>query len=218
MANFRIQRIRSCSQCGEILAQRCDKCLSHPERKPRIVELYDWPEILQTGHCGCLLIQCQRPGCTNKKWRYAKLHNKEGKSESKNFCCSPKCAALVANMSKVAKIEVKCSYCNATKMVWPSILRLRREIFCRRDHHYLWVCQQNFNRRIAKRDKYEKEELLQLLHCPECRTEVECLPKRDTILCPDFICSKGHKFSVRKVQERYMYDGKLKTKKEIALV
>lgn len=137
MTTFHVQRIRSCSQCGDVLPQKCGGCLAHPDRKPRIIELYDWPPILATGPCGCLLIQCQAPDCTNKRWRYPFLKNKEGKSVAKTFCCSPKCATTIANSAKAKKIKVNCAYCEKLKEVWPSVLKARRNIYCKPECHYL---------------------------------------------------------------------------------
>ena len=69
MSTFKVQRIRSCVQCGDLLALKCKTCLKHPDRKPRVVELYDWPQVLKTAECGCCIqFQCQLPGCTKTRW------------------------------------------------------------------------------------------------------------------------------------------------------
>ncbi len=56
---MKVQRVRWCSQCESLLPLKCTKCLSHPERTPKQVELFDLPEILETGPCGCVRFACQ---------------------------------------------------------------------------------------------------------------------------------------------------------------
>lgn len=188
MKLFKVQYIRSCSQCGDVLPQKCEQCKVHPDRKPRIIELFDWPQILQTGPCGCCIqIQCQRPGCSTKFWRYVRLHSKTGKATSRNVVCGKACAIALAGSAKAKKVEAPCAYCGAVKTLVPSILKVRRHIFCNPSHHYLWVRKMRFEAIEAARAALEAEDDAALLFCAVCRDVVEC--KRSGRL---YQCSKGH--------------------------
>lgn len=165
METLRFQKIRACVQCEEILSLKCERCLKHPDRKPRVIELYEWPPILRVGPCGCLLIACQAPGCRNTKWRYPRLHSKEGKAVSQTFCCSPKCAAKVAASTLKTSIEVACACgCGKKFTKQPAVLKLRRHVYFSQEHHYKHVRRMNFETKQKKLIIAEKDNLA-LLEC-----------------------------------------------------
>ena len=165
---IKIVRVRFCDQCGDPLAKKCKNCLKHPERKLKVVELYDFPTPLKVAECGCcILLQCQRPGCSNTFWRYIKLRGKEKKSRARNFVCGTTCAAAVANSCKAQKVAVSCSYCGKVKQIQPSVFKLRRHFFCSSEHHYLW--QQKQSAEAIKQDERRA-----MVECPHCKVIVEC--------------------------------------------
>lgn len=105
---FKVQFIRSCVQCGDVLSLKCKSCVKHPKRKPRVIEYHDWPEILEAGPCGCCIkIACQSPGCSKAMWRYTG-HVKGGKSLTKRFFCSKPC---FHRGNTLERVQVSCSYC-----------------------------------------------------------------------------------------------------------
>ena len=171
---FKIQRVRSCLQCGELLSRKCTRCLIHPERKPKIIELYDWPKILETGPCGCIKIACQLLGCKNTYWRYPRLHYKTAKSVARNLYCSKKCSANAANIAKGNRaVKAFCSFCGMAKMVIPAILKVRQHVFCHSEHHYLFVRKKKAEADYAKQ-VIKNVDNLALLSCEgNCRDVTE---------------------------------------------
>ena len=167
MSVFRVQRIRSCVQCGSVLGLKCGKCVKHPGRKLRVIELFDWPEILRTAQCGCCIeISCQLPGCKKTIWKYIRLRGKEKKSVARKLYCSNACAARAAGLSIKTRVRVPCAYCGkiVEKQQWA--LKLRNYVYCKQECHYLHVRQLAFD---AKKDAREKENRgqgsLALLEC-----------------------------------------------------
>ncbi len=165
MSVFHVQRIRSCVQCGEILSQKCDKCQAHPNRKPQIIELFDFPPVLATAECKCCIkLRCQREGCQNTFWRYIRLHYSVAKARSRNFYCSSTCAAKASPATKSTSIDTPCAYCGKIVAKQPAILKLRRHVFCNPSHHYLFVKKSRFDadkgKKIIEREM-EKQALLQ---------------------------------------------------------
>lgn len=178
MTTFKIQRIRSCTQCKSILPVKCEKCVSHPERKPTVVELYDWPEILETGPCWCCIrIRCQLSGCTNTPWKYVKLRSRTGKTTAKSLFCSHTCSAKAAGATRANSVKLPCSYCSKPVSKRPSILKLRRDVYCNHECHYLNVKKQTFElkqaKKLAEKVILEADENKALLDCIKCKSVTE---------------------------------------------
>lgn len=97
---MKIQLIRWCRQCECLLPRRCLACIKHPERKPRVVELYGMPPILYRNSCGCVGFKCQRVGCLQIAYFHPRADGTLGK---KNRFCSPACVRADTAAAKVAK-------------------------------------------------------------------------------------------------------------------
>ena len=101
---IKIQKIHECRQCGDLLPLKCLKCLAHPDRKPRIVELYGLPPILETGPCGCVRIACEREGCARSVWRRV---YQVAKHPSR--FCGDSCARIFQAARRNTQQEVTCA-------------------------------------------------------------------------------------------------------------
>lgn len=97
---IRVQRIRWCTQCECMLPKRCAKCVAHPDRKPRMVEIFGAPQVLATNECGCVKIRCQRPGCQATMWRHPRA---DGTLGYRNHFHEPQCVRFVTAAAKKAK-------------------------------------------------------------------------------------------------------------------
>jgi hypothetical protein len=107
---IKVQRVRvPCVQCGGSLGTRCAACRENPERSERVVEYYDWPEILEVCPCKCSVrIRCQRPGCEKTMWRNCR-NTRRGLSRSASLFCSPQCNCAVQNAAKRTSVLVDCA-------------------------------------------------------------------------------------------------------------
>ena len=102
-----IQRVRWCSCCEKMLPKTCTECVKHPDRKPRMVEIFGAPHILATNECGCVKIRCQRPGCLETMWRHPRA---DGTLGYRNHFCCPQCVRLVTAAAKrAARVAYVCS-------------------------------------------------------------------------------------------------------------
>ena len=106
---MKVQRVRFCRQCQELLPTRCSKCIVHPERKPRIVSIYDSPPILATGPCGCVKISCQYAGCKAKRFMWRRLKH-DGTLAQHNHYCTQECARADIAQARTTRVTVTCSY------------------------------------------------------------------------------------------------------------
>lgn len=139
MSAFKVQRIRSCVQCGTVLSVKCKGCAAHPDRKPRVVEYFGWPEILQVCPCKCsVMLRCQRVGCANTMWRN-KTHNHNGLSRSANLYCSKRCNLVTLNATKDTTVMVPCGWHECKKPVRrrAAMLKTFKSAYCRPDHYFL---------------------------------------------------------------------------------
>jgi hypothetical protein len=124
-----------CIQCEEKLPDLCAKCLKHPDRKPRVVEIYDAPTILKTNECGCVGFKCARKVCTNPKlvWRHPKA---DGTLGYKNHFCSPECVrAETAEAKKAKRVTMPCSCPCRRPITRPaSMMKAKRVYFSPKCH------------------------------------------------------------------------------------
>ncbi len=161
-----IQRISYCTQCECPLPKKCSSCVKHPDRKPRIVEIFDAPPVLSINSCGCVQIQCQRAGCHARVWRHPRA---DGTLGNKNHFCSPACVRLVTAQAKVAqRVTAPCSCgCGRTVTRSNSLMRAKRVYFSQ-------VC--HFRHRVALKAaaRRVKEADVQAFQCasPRCRGEI----------------------------------------------
>jgi hypothetical protein len=161
MSTLHFQRVRFCTQCKEPLPKKCDRCLEHPERTPKVIELYDFPKILRTAECGCCVeISCQASGCSKSMWRHVNKHYKSGKWPAKTFCCSQRCAALTASMSRKTGMKVLCS-CGCGQKIYKEMwaLKMNRYVYANSEHCY------KHRRQMAHDAKEEIETKVAYLQC-----------------------------------------------------
>lgn len=111
---FKIQHIRFCKQCRELLPTKCAKCIVHPERKPRVVAIYDSPPILATGPCGCVKIACQFEKCSRKRFMWRRL-KADGSLAQHNHYCTPDCARDDIASARTTRVMVTCAYVPCSK-------------------------------------------------------------------------------------------------------
>lgn len=138
MSTLKIQFVRSCVQCGDVLSTKCKGCIKHPERQPRVVEFYDWPEILETNSCGCIRIRCQLEGCSVTMWRYRQRNGQHGLPTSKNFYCSVPHSARAAGLGRVKKIMVPCASCSKPVQKKNYAIKTWKRSFCNRTCYFIF--------------------------------------------------------------------------------
>lgn len=169
MSTFKIQKIRSCEQCGDVLSLKCKSCVSHPERVPRVVEYYDWPQILQTGHCGCIQIRCQSEGCVNTMWRDPKHYGAAGKATSKRFFCSIGCSGRSMALARITRQEVPCAYCTKKVVKKSYALKIWKQSFCNNTCYFLFRAKNKHEERENKVAEKNGSDGSALYYCSVCR-------------------------------------------------
>lgn len=196
MSIFRIQKIRSCVTCGTMLSTKCETCAAHPDRKPKIVEFFDWPAILQTAACGCCIqFSCQNDACRAKVWRFFRT-TKSGLSRSANLYCSRKCHLQVSNKALDTRVPVPCGWCGKSILRRALHVKTFKAAYCRPDHYYL---------SISKKRHEEKQALVKakdaidraLLECRgKCKDITEHNTTTDTASCLKCGAKRSHAFKV----------------------
>lgn len=167
MSPFKIQRIRSCVQCGDVLGLKCMACVKHPNRKPKIVEVYDWPTILETCPSGdCLKISCQRPGCVGTMWR-SRSHTRGRKMKYETMYCSRECNIAALAKARDTRVTVPCGWhaCNAKVQRKASTLKTFKRAFCRPDHYFLTLRREAHDAREGKRLAEKGDDGRSLMEC-----------------------------------------------------
>lgn len=162
----KVQRICWCVQCEELLPSKCEKCIKHPDRKPRIVEVYGAPPIIETNKCGCVGFKCQRNACTNPDlvWRHPKA---DGTLGFKNHFCSPACVrAVTSEAHRACRVEVPCDCgCGRICMRRKSELRSKGVYFSQLCHYR--------HRLEVMHEKRAKKVAIKTLWCFKCIAEVD---------------------------------------------
>lgn len=144
----------------------CPKCIVNPERKPRIVVLYDAPEILDTISSSTktftspqleavkrlldrhVFFRCQRPTCTNLVCRRV---NKNGTLDIQNHFCSTKCRDAVTGAARITRVKVPCANeCGRQIERQQSDLKLAKHVYC--SHQ----CQYEHRMKMARANKDAK--------------------------------------------------------------
>lgn len=168
MNTFKVQKIRSCVQCGSVLNKKCKACLAHPERKPQVVTLYDWPPILEHGPCGCCVrIACQLSGCTND-WVWRHVKRKNGKATAKNFYCTVLHRNRAqAGAQRLPKVETTCAYklCGKTILKDPWKIKQTAESYCHATCQLLERSRRANEAKIAAKAVSEEPDPTSLLEC-----------------------------------------------------
>ena len=167
MSFVKVQRVCYCIQCEEMLPKRCKKCVKHPDRRPRVVEIFDAPPVLATNECGCVKIRCQRPGCLQTMWRHPRA---DGTLGNKNHFHDPACVRIVTAAAKrAARVTVVCTCgCGRTVTRSLSLMKAKRVYFSQLCH---------FRHRVALKAearRAEDNDDVQSLVCSSkyCRGEV----------------------------------------------
>lgn len=180
---LKVQRVRACVQCGDVLSKKCDKCKKHPTRQPRIIELYDFPAPLKVAECGCcILLRCQRPGCHVTFWRSTKNNAVKGKSRHATFVCSGRCRSITANAGRKTSILLPCGWCEKPVSRQPAQIPLKRIVFCKPVCWYLYRTREAARRNAIKREPSLLDPAAADLQCEgKCRAiteHVEIAPNR----------------------------------------
>lgn len=161
-------KIRFCSQCRSPLPQKCAGCLKHPDREPKVIELYDFPKPLKISECGCcVLLRCQRPGCTTTFWRSTRNNVVKGRSRHATFICGGKCRAIMANAGRQTSVMLSCGYCKKQVKRQPAQIPLNRVVYCNPECWYKWLREQTEedHKRILKQkaiDAFEARRLARI--------------------------------------------------------
>lgn len=138
MSIFKVQRIRSCVTCGDVLALKCKACIKHPNRRLRILDFYDWPPIIKTAECGCCIqFRCQAEGCPKTRWAYTK-HDRGGKAVAQKFFCSISCSALTLAKSRTMRQMVPCAWDQKLVEKKSFAIKTWKQSFCNRSCYFLW--------------------------------------------------------------------------------
>ncbi len=167
MSFVKVQRVCWCVQCEEMLPRRCTKCVKHPDRKPRVVEIFDAPPVLATNECGCVKIRCQRPGCLHTMWRHPRV---DGTLGNKNHFHDPDCVRIVTAAAKVAKrVTVICS-CGCGRLVTRPMSNMKaKNVFFSQLCHFRWRVATAAK---ARREKDGADVQAFICYGEECRGEV----------------------------------------------
>lgn len=170
---FRVQKIRSCVQCGDVLSQRCTSCVKHPDRVPRIVEFHDWPTILKVAECGCCVqVACQNPSCDVKVWR-TKRFSSTGLSRSATLFCSKRCNVVTQNAARDTRISVPCGWCAKPVRRRSAMLKTFKNVYCRPDHYYLAEAKKRHAAKEAIAFEKSGTDGRALLQCGKCKDVTE---------------------------------------------
>ncbi len=170
MSTFKVQRIRSCVQCGDMLSLKCKACTAHPNRKPRVIELYDWPEVLKTAECGCCIqIRCQATGCVKTRWCNTKW-NTQGKQPSKRFFCSIPCSSRTISSDRCKKQTVPCAYCTKPVSKKSYEVKTWTKSFCNKTCYAIYRAKAKHDAKEAVRKALDGDGSEALLQCAgKCR-------------------------------------------------
>lgn len=172
MNQLKIQHVRFCRQCRELLPTKCVKCVAHPERKPRVVALYGAPPIIGTAPCGCVKVKCQRAACGMDAWKKLK---KTGQLPERNLYCSKQCHLLDINVARRVVAPMPCQECGVMAQRPPSALS-PKVFFCSRQCR--WVSERKRNAAVyAQRRKLDEMRKLSeqgidgraLYYCTKCK-------------------------------------------------
>ena len=190
----------TCSQCGDPLGKKCRKCLKHPDRKPVVVEWFHFPKIVR--HCECaksVLIPCQRDGCANTRW--VNNTNTRGRLyRYETVYCSRRCNLLVQNAKRKTAVTVPCGWHECGKPV----LRKRSELknfktaFCRRDHYFMAMRKEEYDKKHA--DRAHEEDQAFACVSSRCRGAVTDHKRTETAL---YACTRCH-FRVKEPPPRLL--------------
>lgn len=170
MSYFKVQHIRFCKQCRELLPTKCAKCIVHPERKPRVVAIYDAPRILATGPCGCVKIICQFEKCARKRFMWRRL-KADGSLAQHNHYCTPNCARDDIAAARTTRVTVTCAYAPCSKKFERKACEVKnmRCACCSPACGYL----QRKVETAKKREAAKKDDGALLLQCAgKCRGEI----------------------------------------------
>ncbi len=173
MSTFKVQKIRSCVQCGDLLSLKCKSCAIHPERKPRVIDLYDWPPILATGPCGCIKILCQAEGCGKTTWRNPSRCGRGGKATSKKLFCSYLCSTRTLAAAKNIRQKVPCAYCEKITIRKSYLLKIWALSFCNRSCYFLHRAKKSHEAKEAAIAEKRGTDGRALLQCGKCRDVTE---------------------------------------------
>lgn len=169
LAGIKVQLVRFCVQCEDILPRRCTKCIIHPSRKPRVVELFGVPPVLSTNTCGCVKIVCQRGGCGRTMWRHPSADGTLGR---KNHFCSPECVRIVTAAAKrAARVSSLCS-CGCRRLVVRAASNMRaKQVYFGQKCHFLHRIALKAE---ARRAEANGDDSIQAFCCesPRCRGAV----------------------------------------------
>jgi hypothetical protein len=162
---LKIQRIRWCVQCECPLPLKCARCVKHPNRKPKIQDVYDWPPILATRDCGCIQIACQREGCTAKMWRHVPSASKrDGKCRYRNQFCSPRCSSIAGNAGRLNRKEVSCAECSKKLIRKAYNLKTWKHSFCGPKCRMIFYRKEMYESKERAR-RAEENPVTQMLYC-----------------------------------------------------
>ena len=168
---MKVCRVRWCVQCEEILSKKCVRCIKHPDRKPRIVELIGTVNIIETGPCGCVRFSCQRVGCPKTMWRHLRLSGKTSYAVRNHFCSTSCCAATTADKKRLARPMI-CAYppCGRVRLVQRSELKGKTRIFCSGKCFHINKLLENEQRRRLNKDEMAVQAYV--CNSPRCRGAV----------------------------------------------
>ncbi len=150
MSASKVQHIRFCKQCRELLPTKCEKCLVHPERRPRIVSIYDAPPILATGPCGCVKLACQLEKCTRKRFMWRRLKADESLAQHNHYCTA-QCGRDDIAAARNTRVMVTCAYkpCSKQKERKACEVKNMRSMCCSPECGYLQRKVETAKRRAA---------------------------------------------------------------------
>lgn len=167
---FKVQLVRYCIQCEEVLPRRCTKCVKHPKRAPRVVELFGVPVVLAINECGCVKIRCQLTGCFRTMWRHPLA---DGTLPRRNHFCSPTCVRIATAAAKrAARTSTICSMPGCARVITRPASNMRaKHVYCSQKCHFL---HRAFLKAKARRERAEGDDSVQAFACygPRCAGEI----------------------------------------------
>ena len=179
MSDFKPFYIRICLQCKDPQPLKCAKCIHHPKRKPKVIEVYAPPMTLKI--CECRLsfqFECQRDGCEKRVWRSKTSNSRAGMVYAKKLFCSVECRMAQLHKDITTRVEVACDWCGKKVMRTPCNLK-QENIFCCQAHIYLWRAKKRHDAKEAERREAmeaKKKALsldIGLMHCAKCNDVTE---------------------------------------------
>lgn len=162
--SLKIIKVRICRNCGDVLAQNCDKCKKHPDRTPKIETRYEAPPILEKCAAGnCVKVACQvspelRPNdCKRTSWK--KFTDVTRPRRFSELFCSQHCSSVMTGVKRQTGKIVSCDNpkCDRGKDRTRNKFKVIPADLARHETHYCCSSCYHISRKVKDYERIEAE-------------------------------------------------------------